>query len=153
QYPAPGAPWLAERVHTLLKKAGLPVEIDPQRGLDHGAWVPLREMYPDADVPATQLSIQPHLGPAHQYRLGQALAPLKDEGVLVLATGSLTHNLRDWRPDAGEDPVRVPAYVTEFQQWIHDALRARDIDALLDYRRGAPGATRAHPTDEHLLPL
>jgi len=151
QYPAPGAPWLAERVRDLLTDAGFESEVDGGYGLDHGAWVPLREMYPAADVPVAQLSIQPTLGPAHHLALGSALAPLRAEGVLVVASGSLTHNLRDWRPDAND--AAVPAYVSRFQEWMHDALTRRDVAALVEYRRRAPDAARAHPSDEHLLPV
>ena len=152
RYPAPGAPWLALRVRELLAAGGLDGAIDAGHGLDHGAWVPLREMYPGADVPVAQLSIQSHLGPDHHLRLGRALAALKDEDVLVVASGSLTHNLLDWRPDAGED-APVAGYVADFQSWMHETLLSGDTAALVDYRRRAPGATRAHPTDEHLLPL
>lgn len=152
RYPAPGAPWLAHRVAELLDAGGFAADVDSSRGLDHGAWVPLREMYPGADVPVAQLSIQSHLGPDHHLRLGRALAALRNEGVLIVASGSLTHNLRDWRPNAAEG-TPVAGYVPEFQQWMHDTLRANDVAALLDYRRRAPAAARAHPTDEHLLPL
>lgn len=152
QYPAPGAPWLATRVRELLAAGGFAAEIDPAHGLDHGAWVPLREMYPEANVPVAQLSIQPHLGPEHHLRLGRALASLRDESVLIVGSGSLTHNLRDWRPNAVAG-TSVPEYVADFQSWMHDTLLAGDAAALVDYRRRAPGATRAHPTDEHLLPL
>jgi 4,5-DOPA dioxygenase extradiol len=110
-------------------------------------------MYPDADVPAAQLSIQPHLGPAHHLAVGRALAPLADEEVLLLASGSLTHNLRDWRPGAADDGASIAPYVAPFQEWFADALARRDFDALADYRRHAPFAQRAHPTDEHLLPV
>jgi 4,5-DOPA dioxygenase extradiol len=154
QYPAPGAPWLAERVRDLL--SGFEAVIHPTRGLDHGAWVPLREMYPHADVPVAQLSIQPHLGPEHHVRIGRALAPLSGEGVLIVATGSLTHNLSDWRPAhrdaAGYSTPPLP-YVTAFQEWMRDKLVHNDLSALIDYRQRAPDATRAHPSDEHLLPL
>ena len=153
RYPAPGAPWLAGRVRELIEADGQPIAIDPERGLDHGAWVPLREMYPAADVPVTQFAIQPERGTAHHHRLGRALSKLRDEGVLIVGTGSLTHNLRDWRPNVADDPANVLAYVAEFQGWMEQALVKRDIDALLNYRQRAPGATRAHPTDEHLLPL
>ena len=151
RYPAPGAPALAERVADLLDKAGLPARIDPQRGLDHGAWVPLRLLYPDADIPVLPLSIQPTLGPAHQYALGQALAPLRSEGVLLIGSGSITHNLHDL--GAGYSDQRQAPYVRPFIDWIEQRLAAGDLDALLDYRRQAPFAERAHPTDEHLLPL
>ena len=156
QYPAPGAPWLAERVRELLSGGGLEVSVDPVRGLDHGAWVPMREMYPDADVPVAQLSIQPHLGPEHHVRLGRLLAPLAREGVLIAATGSMTHNLSDWRPShrdaAGYSTPPLP-YVTAFQEWMHDKLVRNDLPALIEYRARAPQAARAHPSDEHLLPL
>ena len=151
RYPAPGAPALAERVADLLDKAGLPARIDPQRGLDHGAWVPLRLLYPEADIPVLPLSIQPALGPAHQYALGQALAPLCSEGVLLIGSGSITHNLHDL--GAGYSDQRQAPYVRPFIDWIEQRLAAGDLDALLDYRRQAPFAERAHPTDEHLLPL
>jgi Uncharacterized conserved protein len=156
RYPAPGAPALAARVMDLLDQAGLAPRLDPQRGLDHGAWVPLRLLYPDADIPVVPLSIQPgqaglNPGPAHQYALGRALAPLRKEGVLVIGSGSITHNLHDFR--AGYSAEREAPYVRPFIGWIEQKLAAGDIDALLDYRRQAPFAQRAHPTDEHLLPL
>ena len=151
QYPAPGAPVLADRVMQLLDQAGLAPVVDPERGLDHGAWVPLRLLYPAADIPVVPVSIQPELGPAHQYALGRALAPLRDEGVLVIGSGSITHNLHDLR--AGYSDERRAPYVQPFIEWIEQKLAASDIDALLDYRRQAPFAERAHPTDEHLLPL
>ncbi len=151
RYPAPGAPALAERVLQLLDQAGLAPTTHPDRGLDHGAWVPLRLLYPAADIPVVPVSIQPELGPAHQYAVGQALAPLRDEGVLVIGSGSITHNLHDL--SAGYSDERQAPYVQPFIEWIAQKLSAGDIDALLDYRRQAPFAERAHPTDEHLLPL
>lgn len=151
RYPAPGAPALAKRVLQLLDRAGLAPTLDPERGLDHGVWVPLRLLYPAADIPVVPVSIQPEPGPAHQYALGQALAPLRNEGVLVIGSGSITHNLRDLR--AGYNDERQAPYVYPFIRWIEQKLAAGDIDALLDYRRQAPFAERAHPTDEHLLPL
>jgi 4,5-DOPA dioxygenase extradiol len=149
QYRAPGAPDLARRAKQLLDAAGLAAGLDPERGLDHGAWVPLLYLYPDADVPVTQLSIQSHLSPVHHYRVGEALRPLLDEGVLVIGSGSLTHNLREFRARPGA----VEPYVREFQDWMKRSIDAKDVAALLDYRRLAPNAVRAHPTDEHLLPL
>jgi len=150
QYPAPGAPELAQDVAARLAAAGLSPLIDPQRGLDHGAWVPLRFLYPQADIPVLQLSIQPALGPAHQWAMGRALAPLRADGVLLVGSGSITHNLHDWHHYAqgGEAP-----YVRPFIQWVEQKLHADDVPALLDYRRQAPFAEQAHPTDEHLLPL
>ncbi len=151
RYPAPGSPELAGQVAQLLDRAGLPAVIDPTRGLDHGAWVPLRLLYPDADIPLVPITIQPQLGPVHQYAVGRALASLRDEGVLVIGSGSITHNLHDF--SAGYSEQRQAPYVRPFIEWIEQRLAAGDVDALLDYRHQAPGAERAHPTDEHFLPL
>lgn len=161
RYPAPGSPALAQRAAALLKAAGHPASINACRGFDHGAWVPLRRMYPGADVPVVQLSIQPALGPEHHLQLGEALAPLVAEEVLVIGSGSITHNLRDWAMAArgadghlGLAAAMAPLpYVDEFTAWLAPRLAAADRDAVLDYRARAPGAARAHPTDEHLLPL
>ncbi|HEX7956134.1 MAG TPA: class III extradiol ring-cleavage dioxygenase [Pyrinomonadaceae bacterium] len=148
RYRAPGAPALAARVAALLGGAGLDCEVTNERGLDHGAWVPLRLMYAAADVPVAQLSIQPRQDAAYHFRLGRALAPLRDEGVLVLATGSVTHNLA--RLGAGAPP---PEWAREFEAWLSRKVTEGDVEELLDYRRLAPHARLAHPTDEHLLPL
>lgn len=153
QYPAPGEPELAGKVVDLLLEAGFSASTDSVRGLDHGAWVPLRLMVPSADIPVLQLSLQPQLGPDYHYRLGQVLAPLRSQGVLLLGSGSLTHNLFEVQWNAGDNESHVPDYVYAFQHWIHEKLAARDWGALLDYRRQAPSAERAHPTEEHLLPL
>ena len=150
-HPAPGAPAVSAHVMQLLERAGLSPALDATHGLDHGAWVPLRLMYPQADIPVVPLSIQPNLGPAHQYAVGQALAPLRDEGVLVIGSGSITHNLHDFR--AGYSEQHEAPYVRPFIEWIEQKLSAGDIDALLDYRSQAPYAKHAHPTDEHLLPF
>ncbi|MEW5889019.1 MAG: class III extradiol ring-cleavage dioxygenase [Pseudomonadota bacterium] len=151
RYPAPGAPELARRVQALLQAAGLPAALDTQRGLDHGAWVPLRLMYPEADIPVAQLSLQSGRGAAHHHRLGAALAPVGDEDVLVIGSGSMTHNLGDLAFDA--PAAEAVPYVGDFRAWMHDRLAEGDVAALLDYRRRAPGARRAHPTEEHLAPL
>jgi 4,5-DOPA dioxygenase extradiol len=151
RYPAPGAPATAAKAMELLDRAGLAPQLDPQRGLDHGAWVPLQLLYPAADIPVVPLSIQPELGPAHQYAVGRALAPLREQGVLVIGSGSITHNLHDLR--SGYSAEREAPYVRPFIGWIEQKLATGDVDALLDYRRQAPFAQRAHPTDEHLLPL
>jgi 4,5-DOPA dioxygenase extradiol len=147
-YPAPGAPKLAGRVRELLGNAGLACTVSPTRGLDHGAWVPLKLIYPEADVPVTQLSVQPLLGTEHHFQLGRALAPLREEGVLILATGSATHNLS--RIGRGEVP---PEWAREFDEWLFRKISEGAIEELLNYRRLAPHAAVAHPTDEHLLPL
>jgi 4,5-DOPA dioxygenase extradiol len=148
RYPAPGAPGLAGRVRRLLGESGLACAVSPGRGLDHGAWVPLSLIYPEADVPVTQLSVQPSLGAEHHFRLGRALAPLRGEGVLILATGGATHNLS--RVGRGEVP---PEWAREFDEWLFRKISDGALEELLDYRRIAPHATVAHPTDEHLLPL
>jgi 4,5-DOPA dioxygenase extradiol len=151
RYAAPGAPALAQRVAGLLQEAGFAVERDAARGLDHGAWVPLMLMYPQADIPVTQLSIQADLGPAHHHRLGQALAALRDENVLILASGSATHNLAYFRRYALNDAA--PDWVNGFREWVAGAVtEGRDGD-LLGYRGLAPHAADNHPTEEHFLPL
>lgn len=150
-YPAPGAPRLAARVAQLLETRGLRTRLDPERGFDHGAWTPLMLMYPDADVPVTQLSVQSRSDPTHHVRLGEALRPLRDENVLILASGSITHNLREfgnYRPDS-----EPPTWVTEFKEWLADALKSHRMQDLVAYRSTAPHAARNHPTEEHLLPL
>lgn len=152
QYPAQGQPLLAQRVQGLLQAAGLPALLDPAQGLDHGAWVPLRQMYPKADVPVVPLSIQHHGGPAHAHRVGQALAPLREEGVLIVASGNITHNLRDWHVARSGASIDI-AYVARFADWVNDTLTHKDIDALLDYRSNRDDGRRAHPRDDHFLPL
>jgi 4,5-DOPA dioxygenase extradiol len=151
QYPAPGAPALAAEVVALLKRAEIAAGIDGCRGLDHGTWVPLKWMYPDHAIPVVQLSLQPELGTAHHLRLGRALAPLSDDGVLIIGSGHTTHNLRDWMANRQRtEPLR---YAEAFAQWLNERLAAHDEEALLAYRDRAPEAVRAHPTDEHFLPL
>lgn len=152
RYPAPGAPALAERVSALLTQAGIAHGIAPDRGLDHGAWVPLQQMYPDADIPVTQLSVQPGLDAEWHLQLGELLRPLRAENVLVIASGSLTHNLREFHFDEFNTDV-ADDYVHDFQRWMYGALTRNDRAALVDWQQQAPQARRAHPTTEHLLPL
>ena len=152
QYPATGCPEAAAQVVDALQAAGLPVQTDAQRGLDHGAWVPLRQMFPDADVPVIPLSVQHHGGPQHAWRVGQALAPLAQQGFLIIASGNVTHNLRDWQL-ALMTGQPTPDYVQAFADWIHAQMRARDDTALLGYRQTQDAGRRAHPRDEHLLPI
>ena len=147
EYLPPGAVGLASEVAERVPG----IEIDARRGLDHGAWVPLRAMYPAADIPVIQFSVQPEASPEDHFRLGRRLAPLARSGVQVIASGGLTHNLRDLVRDAPEGAAH--AYVREFTEWFAAALARRDLGALFDYRRQAPHATRAHPSEEHLLPL
>jgi 4,5-DOPA dioxygenase extradiol len=154
RYDAPGAPDLARRVADLMSAAGLPVHLTPEGGLDHGNWTPLRYMYPDADVPVLPLAFVPTQRPAQQFALGESLAPLADEGVLVLASGSITHNLRRVFEHGLRGPVDRPeiAESAAFRHWMLARSAARDWEALFDYRARAPHAADMHPTDEHLLP-
>jgi len=149
RYPAPGAPEVAKRAQALLKDAGFTAAIDGCRGLDHGAWSPLLYMYPQADIPVVQISVQPELGPQHHVNVGKAVRPLAEEGVLIIGSGHMTHNLRDWSRGQG-----APApYAREFQAWVFDKLKEKDVASLVDYRSRAQHGVRAHPTDEHFLPL
>lgn len=150
-YEAPGAPALAERTYSLLERAGLRPGTSDDRGLDHGAWVPLRYLYPDASLPVTQLSVAPGRGAAWHLELGRALRPLADEGILVLGSGALTHNLAEIRGTAANAPA--PAWVSSFADWTAARLAAGEADALAAYRELGPHARRNHPTEEHFLPL
>lgn len=151
RYPAPGAPTLAGRAAGMLHKAGISCTVDPLRGFDHGAWVPLKLMFPAADIPAFQLSVQPQASAAHHIAVGKALAPLRDDGVLILGTGSATHNLRDFRgASAVNDPPKP--YVKPFDDWLVKTVEAGDAAALADFQR-APEGLRNHPTPEHFQPI
>jgi 4,5-DOPA dioxygenase extradiol len=148
RYPAPGAPDLANRIHRTLGSEELVMD-EPNRGLDHGAYVPLVAMYPRADVPVLQASL-PSMEPKELFAMGQRLAPLRDEGVLIVGSGFLTHNLRaiDWGPTP-----KTPAWASEFDAWAKDALERKDVDALIEYRERAPGVRLALPTPEHFVPV
>ena len=148
-WPAPGAPWLAERGAELLRAAGLPSAVDPARGFDHGVFVPLKVMFPEAEVPVVQMSLHASLDPALHVAAGRALAPLRDEGVLVLGSGMSFHNLR-----AMGDP-RVAAPSTEFDHWLADAAASTPEEraARLAQWESAPWARLCHPREEHLIPL
>ena len=156
RYDAPGAPALADRVITLLRAAGLPVHRSDEGGLDHGIWTPLRYMFPEADIPVLPLAWPAHWSPAQLFALGQALALLADEGVLIIGSGSITHNLRRVfsggslhpKPDQAATPES-----TAFRDWFAQHAAAADWQPLLDYRSQAPHAALMHPTDEHLLPF
>lgn len=145
-YPAPGAPALAASVRALLGS----VHDDPTRGLDHGAYVPLKEMYPDADVPVLQISM-PSLDPVELFSMGQRLAPLREEGVLIIGSGFFTHNLSAL--DMSDSGAVAPAWSSEFDHWGAEALAARDFDSLLDFENKSPSARMAHPRTEHFAPL
>lgn len=150
RYAAPGAPDVAKRAAQLIDAAGLGPTALGERGLDHGAWTPLRFMYPAHDIPVTQLSVQPALGAKHHYNIGRALAPLLDENVLIVGSGGMSHNLREWR---SVPPGAPPDWLTAFVAWVRNAIESRDHAALVDYVNQAPHAARNHPTDEHFLPL
>lgn len=149
QYPAPGAPELAAKVQQQLQARGIAARLNGQRGLDHGAWVPLMHLYPDADIPVIQVSLPLDTDSQRAYALGQALAPLSDEGVLIIGSGSLTHNLYEFR--AGE--TQPAPYAQEFCAWVRQAVLDGDAQRLLQTLVAAPHAERAHPTTEHFLPL
>ncbi|WP_328339824.1 class III extradiol ring-cleavage dioxygenase [Streptomyces violaceus] len=146
RYEAPGAPELAESVRKLLRAPGTPVQDVPGRGLDHGAYVPLVEMYPEADIPVLQVSM-PTLDPAGLMEIGRKLAPLRDEGVLIVGSGFFTHNLAALRQGG------IPGWSAEFDDWGRRALEARDVDSLLDFTRTSPAGQLAHPRTEHFAPL
>ena len=151
QYPATGMPEMTQQVVDLLMASGLAARIDPQRPFDHGVWVPLSLMYPQADIPVVQVSLPSRMGPAMQTRVGKALSSLRGEQVLVIGSGSITHNLRELDWHAG--PESVEPWAKAFRDWMIEKLAAGDEEALHDYRRLAPNAVRNHPSDEHLLPL
>ncbi len=150
-YPAPGAPELARSVTALLSTPGQRVQADDRRGLDHGAYVPLVEMYPAADVPVLQLSL-PTLDPATLVDVGRKLRPLRDEGVLIIGSGFTTHNLRAIDFSLGLDQA-APSWSAEFDAWARDAMADHDLDALIDFRQAAPAGRLAHPRTEHFAPL
>src|SRR4051794_2911686 len=150
RYPAPGAPGVAQRAQSLLREAGFTAAIDGCRGLDHGAWAPLLYAYPEADIPVVQLSVQPALGPGHHLAVGKSLRKLSDEGILIIGSGHLTHNLRDFDRSGRAAPM---PYAREFQHWVKDKIEQKDFASLADYRSRSPHGVRAHPTDEHFLPL
>lgn len=148
RYPARGEPSLASRIVALLGIAGFDADTDPARGLDHGAWVPLRYLKPDADTPVLQVSLPHDIDTVGAVRLGAALKPLRDERVMVVGSGSLTHNLFEFRRHVSD-----PEYAQQFADWVGAAVARGDVDSLVHYRQLAPHAARAHPSEEHYLPL
>lgn len=149
QYPVPGNPALAHEVLGLLQAAGIAAQPDDQRPLDHGAWVPLMHLFPQADISVVQVALPVGWGPSEVYALGAALQSLRATGVLVIGSGSMTHNLGEFRGGAGA----AEPYVIAFSRWVEAAIERGDMPALLDYRQQAPHAVRAHPTEDHFLPL
>jgi 4,5-DOPA dioxygenase extradiol len=150
RYPAPGNPGLAAWAAALLEGAGIQAATEARRGLDHGAWSPLLLMYPKADIPVVELSVQHGQSPAHHIAVGRALAPLRHDNVLVMGSGGAVHNLRMLERGRPGDPV---AWARDFDEWLDTQLGEGDDAALAAYRREAPGAVQAHPRDEHLLPV
>jgi 4,5-DOPA dioxygenase extradiol len=149
RYAAPGAPDLAHRVVELIASAGSRCSVDHDRGLDHGAWNPLMLIYPRADIPVTQLSIQSSLDPVHHVAIGRALRPLREEGVLLLASGGAVHNLRQFHVDR----ERPASWAVSFDAWLSDRISSGDEQALIAYRETRPEARLAHPREEHFMPL
>jgi 4,5-DOPA dioxygenase extradiol len=146
QYPSPGAPEVAQRIRELLGAAQIAWTDEPSRGLDHGAYIPLMCMYPQAEIPVLQVSL-PSEVPSELFAIGQALAPLRDEGVLLIGSGFLTHNLRALALR------ETPAWARDFDQWCADVIARHDVDALLDYQQRAPGVRESLPTHEHFVPV
>ncbi len=150
-YEAPRAEALSHRTTELLEKGGFAPVVRSSWGYDHGVWVPLCLIYPKAVFAIAQISIQPAQSPEHHFALGRALAPLRDDGVLIVASGGLTHNLAAFRGQPVD--AEAQSWVVEFNDWLHERLVTGDANTLLDYRTKAPHAVRNHPTDGHLLPL
>lgn len=150
-YNAPGSPELAARIAGLLGTGGWAAEITQERGLDHGVWIPLRLMYPAAEVPVVALSIPLQMSPAELYRIGEALAPLRREGVLVLGSGGIVHNLR--LVNFVDQHAAVELWAAEFDGWFRDAVQQKNLHALFDFAKAAPQARRAVPTFEHFAPV
>jgi 4,5-DOPA dioxygenase extradiol len=151
QYPAAGDPALAQRAAKMLGDAGLVAQPVTHRGFDHGTWVPLKLMYPDADIPVVQISLQPNMSAQHHIAMGRALAPLREEGVLIIGSGSLTHNLYELRRAGGDMPP--PEWVSGFADWTHEALSQGHSDKIAAWASEAPFARENHPSPEHFLPL
>jgi len=151
QYPAPGDPGLAVEIAGLLQDAGIPAKTSATRGIDHGAWVPLSLMYPAADIPVVQVSLDPRRGPRYHYELGAQLASLRAKGVLIVGSGGITHNLG--RLDWGGGQGTAPEWAATFNEWVAEMISKAQVDDLLHYRELGPNAAQNHPTEEHFLPL
>ena len=149
QYPATGHPQLAAQATQRLRQAGWAVNTDKQRGLDHGAWVPMHHLLPQANIPVFQVSMPINLNTQSAFKLGQDLYTLREHGVMIIASGSMTHNLYEFR----HSNTAAQDYAVEFSHWVREAVVNHDIESLIDYRQRAPHAQRAHPTEEHFLPL
>lgn len=153
QYPAPGAPHIAEQAKTLLEKAGLGPVATAQRGIDHGVWVPLALPFPEADIPTCQLSLKAGGTSQLFYDMGRALAPLREQGVLIMASGNINHNLSELRASGFDPNAATPNWVIEFRDWMAAAVAENRTRDLLKYRERAPHAERNHPEEDHLMPF
>jgi 4,5-DOPA dioxygenase extradiol len=151
RYPCPGAPVLADNIARQLTEVGINCTVSAERGLDHGAWIPLKLMYPEADIPVVQLSIQTSQDTRHHHRIGEALAPLRRERVLIFGSGGATHNLREFGRYAIDAPPVT--YARAFDDWLAAGIEAGAVEDLLEYRHRAPEALRNHPSEDHFLPL
>ena len=150
-YPAPGAPDVAHEAQARLAAAGIPATTSAEGGLDHGAWVPLSLIFAEAALPVAPLSIQPERDPTHHFRVGEALKPLRDDGVLIIGSGAITHNLKAFvRDDVAAPP---PDWVADFNDWVAAAAAEGRTEELLSYRAKAPFAAQNHPSDEHFMPF
>lgn len=152
-YAAPGAPNVSKRAASLLTDAGFTPNVLDKRGYDHGVWTPLHLMYPDADIPVAQLSVSPDGGADWHFRLGQALAPLRDEGILIVGSGAATHNLEAFFRGGFAPDATPPDWVDIFADWMREKIEAGETEALINYRDAAPHGAENHPTEEHLMPL
>jgi 4,5-DOPA dioxygenase extradiol len=150
-YKAKGLPELGSRVAEMLSGSGFHTQLDPSRGLDHGVWVPLRLMYPKADIPVVEISLPLTMSPEKLYELGKALAPLRDDGVMILGSGGIVHNLRLFNP--AERDGAPDAWAQEFDQWFRNVLEAHETSTLFNYQTKAPHAALAVPTPEHFVPV
>jgi 4,5-DOPA dioxygenase extradiol len=153
QYPAPGAPQLAARCAELLQQAGLPSELNTQQNRDHGAWVPTLHAWPEADIPVIQVSMPADHRPEVMCAIGRALAALREERVLLVGSGSMTHNLREFMMNPQPQNAPHESYASDFARWVESKVLAADVDALLNFQQAAPSAERAHPSIEHFVPL
>lgn len=149
QYPAKGEPKIAALIKQTLKDRNIEVEMDSERGLDHGAWIPLQYIRPEADIPVVQLSMPWPMDPKQAINFGEALKPLREQGILIMASGSMTHNLYDVDYEKQPDVL----YIKPFVEWVRKTIQDRDLEAMQNYRELAPYAKQAHPTEEHFLPL
>jgi len=152
-YPAPGSPELAERATRLLAQAGFPAHPVKGLGFDHGTWVPMTLLFPKADIPVVQLAIQSEAGPEHHLKVGEALAPLAEQGVLIVGSGSLTHNLHEFFRGGYALDAPAPDWVAGFGEWMRERIETGAREDLVNYRERAPHAAANHPTEDHLLPL